>query len=67
MLAGQLIDIEVVFQYSIGGEGKGVGGVTDIVSITKEDGLMWVKRKDTFDPDLNPRTHHGQRHRARHI
>ena len=67
MLAGQLIDIEVVFQYSIGGEGRGVGGVTDIVSITKEDGLMLVKRKDTFDPDLNPRTHHGQRHRARHI
>ncbi|SVD57155.1 uncharacterized protein METZ01_LOCUS410009, partial [marine metagenome] len=67
MLARQLIDVEVVFQYSIGGEGRGVGGATDVVSITKEDGLMWIKRKDTFDPGLNPRTHHGQRHRARHI
>lgn len=67
MLAEELITIEVVFQYTTGGEGRGVGGATDVVSITKEDGLMWIKRKDTFDPGLNPRTHHGQRHRARHI
>ena len=31
-----------------------VGGPTDVVVITKGDGLIWVKRKHYFPADLNP-------------
>lgn len=31
-----------------------VGGPTDVAVITKGDGLIWIKRKHYFDPELNP-------------
>ena len=65
-LAEQLIQTEVTFQYVIRSQ-RGVGGAVDVASITKENGFMWVKRKDTFDPTLNPRTHHNPRESAEHI
>lgn len=33
---------------------ESVGGPTDVAVITKADGLVWVKRKDTVARDLNP-------------
>ena len=65
-LAQQLIETEVTFQYVIRSQ-RGVGGAVDVASITKENGFMWVRRKDTFDPALNPRTHHNIRTSAEHI
>jgi hypothetical protein len=65
-LAEQLIQTEVTFQYVIRSQ-RGVGGAVDVASITKENGFMWVNRKDTFDPALNPRTHHNIRPSAEHI
>ena len=65
-LAEQLIQTEVTFQYVIRSQ-RGVGGAVDVASITKENGFMWVNRKDTFDPALNPRTHHNIRESAEHI
>jgi hypothetical protein len=32
-----------------------VGGPVDVAVITKAEGLIWVKRKHFFDPELNPR------------
>jgi hypothetical protein len=37
-----------------------VGGPVDVAIITKAEGLVWVKRKLFFDPDLNPRYHYRQ-------
>jgi hypothetical protein len=31
-----------------------VGGQTEVVSITKGEGLIWIKRKHYFEPHLNP-------------
>lgn len=31
-----------------------VGGDTEVVSITKGEGLIWIKRKHYFEPKLNP-------------
>lgn len=31
-----------------------VGGQTEVVSITKGEGLVWIKRKHYFNPKLNP-------------
>jgi hypothetical protein len=31
-----------------------VGGPTDVAVISKGDGLVWIKRKHYFDPNLNP-------------
>ncbi len=65
-LAEKLVETEVAFQY-VTRESRGVGGAVDVASITKENGFMWVKRKDTLDPTLNPRTHHNPRESAQHI
>lgn len=32
-----------------------VGGPIDVAVISKSDGLVWVKRKHYFEPELNPR------------
>lgn len=32
-----------------------VGGPIDVAIITKGDGFVWIKRKQYFDPSLNPR------------
>jgi len=66
LLAEKLVETEVIFQY-VSNFHRGVGGAVDVASITKENGFMWVKRKDTFDPALNPRTHHNPRESAEHI
>jgi len=65
-LAEKLVETEVHVQY-VSYYHRGVGGAVDVASITKENGFMWVKRKDTFDPALNPRTHHHPRESAEHI
>ena len=31
-----------------------VGGPTDVAIITKGDGMVWIKRKQYFQPELNP-------------
>jgi len=33
---------------------QSVGGPTDIISITKNEGLIWIKRKHYFEKNLNP-------------
>lgn len=33
---------------------ESVGGPVDVAVITKGDGFVWVKKKNYFDPDLNP-------------
>lgn len=35
-------------------ETETVGGPTDVAVITKSDGLVWIRRKDTVARDLNP-------------
>lgn len=37
-----------------------VGGPVDVAIITKNEGLVWVKRKHFFDSKLNPRYHYRQ-------
>ncbi len=37
-----------------------VGGPVDVAIITKNEGLVWVKRKLFFDSKLNPRYHYRQ-------
>ncbi|MEM9709496.1 MAG: hypothetical protein AAF871_11975 [Pseudomonadota bacterium] len=32
-----------------------VGGPVDVAAITRSEGLVWIKRKHFFDPDLNSR------------
>lgn len=34
---------------------QSVGGPIDVAMITKYEGLVWLKRKQYFDPSLNPR------------
>ena len=35
-----------------------VGGPIDVAVISKGDGLIWIKRKHYFEPELNPRYFH---------
>lgn len=39
-------------------EPETVGGPIDVAVISKGDGLIWIKRKHYFEPDLNPRYFH---------
>ena len=59
--------IEATIQYVTQATGAGVGGPVDVVSITKEDGLVWIKRKNKIDEQLNPRIHKIPRPEARNI
>lgn len=34
---------------------QGVGGPVDVAVITKSEGLVWIKRKHYFNPDINQR------------
>ena len=34
---------------------QSVGGPVDVAVITRAEGLVWIKRKHYFDPELNPR------------
>jgi hypothetical protein len=42
-----------------------VGGPVDVAIITKNEGLVWVKRKLFFDGALNPRYHYRQQAKYR--
>ena len=66
-LAEKFVDLESTIQYVHYGLGASVGGKIDVASITKEDGLVWVKRKNKIDQDLNPRIFKTARDRASHI
>jgi hypothetical protein len=37
-----------------------VGGPVDVAIITRNEGLVWVKRKLFFDSKLNPRYHYRE-------
>ena len=34
---------------------ESVGGPTDVAVLTKNEGLVWIRRKHWFDASLNPR------------
>jgi hypothetical protein len=42
-----------------------VGGPVDVAVITKNEGLVWIKRKLYFDGALNPRYHYRQQGKYR--
>ena len=42
-----------------------VGGPVDVAIVTKNEGLVWVKRKLFFDGALNPRYHYRQQSKYR--
>lgn len=44
------------FRRRVSPEKETVGGPIDVAVITKGDGFIWVKRKQYFDPKVNPRT-----------
>lgn len=41
------------FKRKVTAETETVGGPVDVAVISKGDGLIWIKRKHYFDPDLN--------------
>lgn len=43
------------FKRRVTPEAETVGGPIDVAVISKGDGLVWVKRKHYFPPELNPR------------
>ena len=66
-VAEKMVELESTMQYVKNGLGAQVGGPIDVVSITKEDGLIWIKRKSKIDKELNPRVFLTPRERASHI
>ena len=52
LMAETLINI-TAFKQKMGSHLETVGGAIDVAIITKGDGLIWVKRKQYFDPSLN--------------
>ncbi len=66
-MAESLVNLTVL-KRRVSSEEETVGGPTDVALITKGDGLIWIKRKHYFSPELNPsyfertsyrRTRHG--------
>ena len=51
-MAETLINLES-FRKRVGLEEETVGGPIDVAVITKGDGLIWIKRKHYFKPELN--------------
>ena len=43
------------FKRRVTPEAETVGGPIDVAVISKGDGLVWIKRKHYFVPELNPR------------
>lgn len=41
------------FKRRITSQSETVGGPTDVAIISKKDGLVWVKYKQYFEPELN--------------
>jgi len=52
-MAETLVNL-VSFRKQVTMEAETVGGPIDVAVITKGDGLIWIKRKHYFQPDLNP-------------
>ena len=53
-LAEALVSITAVERKASSDMGT-VGGPIDVALITKHEGFVWIKRKQHFDPNLNPR------------
>ena len=53
-LAEALVSITAVERKASADLGT-VGGPIDVALITKHEGFVWIKRKQHFDPNLNPR------------
>ena len=53
-LAGTIVELEALNE-KLSRPSQSVGGPTDIISITKNEGLIWIKRKHYFERDLNPK------------
>ena len=53
-LAEALVNITAVERKASSDPGT-VGGPIDVALITKHEGFVWIKRKQHFDPNLNPR------------
>ena len=51
-MAETLINLES-FRKQVASDEETVGGPIDVAVITKGDGLIWIKRKHYFHPDLN--------------
>ena len=66
-VAEKMVELESTMQYVKNGLWAQVGGPIDVVSITKEDGLIWIKRKSKIDQELNQRVFKTARERASHI
>ena len=52
-LAKTIVELEALNE-RLSEPSQSVGGPTDIISITKNEGLIWIKRKHYFEKDLNP-------------
>jgi len=52
-LAGTFVELEALNE-KLSRPSKSVGGPIDIISITKNEGLIWIKRKHYFESELNP-------------
>ncbi len=48
------------FKRKVTPEAETVGGPIDVAVISKGDGLVWIKRKHYFSPELNPRYFSGK-------
>ena len=53
-LAESLVELESLKE-KISRASESVGGPTDVAVITKNEGLVWTKRKHYFNAELNPR------------
>lgn len=53
-LAESMVELESLKE-KISRASESVGGPTDVVAITKNEGLVWIKRKHYFEKALNPR------------
>lgn len=54
VLAETLIDLQSLKE-KVTKPSETVGGPVDVAVITKHEGLVWIKRKHFFDPELNSR------------
>ena len=50
----------------VSNEDETVGGPIDVALITKGDGMIWIKRKHYFEPNLNPSYFERLSHRRTH-
>jgi hypothetical protein len=63
-LAETLVDLQSLKE-KVTKPSASVGGPVDVAVITKNEGLVWIKRKLYFDGALNPRYHYRQQGKYR--